>query len=378
VFSKSNILKATLIGLVQIVLLGALFIYCHNYIREVIVDNQNKNEAILSPVKDDIGLTKIDWIQVKKSAPQKVTAGIYLDRIEDFDIVRSKWSYEFYAWFKWDPKKINFIDIKDSLPGAIGTQNSPVKIVDGSIDHIETHSFYLNAKGDSAYILFHITGATTKFFDVSQYPLDNYMLTLQLEDVKYHINKLVFIPDTANSNVSSRVSVNGFEKDSNFILSKPHTIKSSLGDPHVSSKTPNTYSQLRFALYIKRGGLGIYFKVFVTLFIAALLGFFSFFAADSDKIRVVVGSLFFAAATLNIIISRIPSTAGISIAEIVNDISLVTILLIAARETLLSFVFKSNRELNLLNKWVTFSILFIFYISINISIPLMCLATLKR
>jgi hypothetical protein len=377
VSSRSNIQNAVLIGFGQAVLLSILFIYCHNYIKQVIVDNQQKNGAILSPVTDDLGLTKIDWTQVKNSAPQKVTAGIYLDRIEDFDIVHSKWSYEFYAWFKWNPKKINFINLRDSLPGAIGTHNEPVKIVDGTVEHIETHSFYLNAKGDSAYILFHITGSTTKFFDVSQYPLDNYLLTLQLEDVNYHISKLVFIADTASSNVSSRVSVSGFEKDTHFILSKPHTIKSSLGDPRVSPKQFNTYSQLRFAMYIKRGGLGIYIKVFVTLFIAALLGFFSFFAGDSDKIRVIVGSLFFAAATLNIIISRIPATNGISIAEIVNDISLVTILLIAARETLISYLFRKNHELNLLNKWITFIILFIFYISINISIPVMCLNSLK-
>jgi hypothetical protein len=377
VFSRSNIIKATLIGFGQIVLLGAIFIYCHNYIKRIIVDNQQKNEATLNPFKSDMDLTGIDWAQVKRSVPQKVSSGIFLDRIEDFDIIHSKWSYEFYAWFIWNPKKISFINLKDTLPGAVSVQNAPVKIVDGSIEHIETHSFYLNAKGDSAYILFHITGATTKFFDVSQYPLDNYLLTLQLEDVNYHINKLIFVADTTNSNVSSRVSVNGFEKDSNFILSKPHTIKSSLGDPRVSPKQYNTYSQLRFAMYIKRGGLGIYFKVFVTLFIAALLGFLSFFAADGDKVRVIVGSLFFAAATLNIIISRIPAINGISIAEIVNDISLITILLIATRETFVAYLFRNNRELNLLNKWITFIILFIFYISINISIPVMCISSLK-
>lgn len=376
-FSKSNIRKASLIGLGQFVLLSAIFIYCHSYIKQIIVDNQKKNETELNPLKNDFGLTKVDWAQVKKATPQKVTAGIYLDRIEDFDIVRSKWSYELYAWFKWNPTKINFIHLKDSVEGAITVQNAPIKIVNGTISHIETHSFYLNAKGDSAYVLFHITGSTTKFFDVAQYPLDNYLLMIQLEDVNYHINRLAFVADTENSNVSSRVSVNGFEKDTHFILSKPHSIKSSLGDPLASPKQHNTYSQLRFGMYIKRGGLGIYLKVFVTLYIAALLGFLSFFAAESDKIRVIVGSLFFAAATLNIIISRIPATNGISIAEIVNDISLITILLIAGRETLISYVFRDNKQLNLLNKWITFAILFIFYISINISIPLMCISSLK-
>jgi hypothetical protein len=372
--STSNISKAIIIGGLQIVFLTVLFIWCHSYVKRIIFENQRKNEAELNPLVNDIGLTKVDWEQVKKSKPAQVTAGVYLDRIQDFDIVHSRWSYECYAWFKWNPRKINFINLKDSVKGAVTLENTPVKIVNGAIEHIETHSFYLSNKGDSAYILFHLTGTTTKFFDVSQYPLDNYLLMIQLENVNYDIHKLVFVPDSASSNVSSRVSVNGFEIDRNSVLSKPHTIKSSLGDPRKTPDERNTYSQLRFGLHIKRGGLGIYLKIFITLYISALLGFLAFFAADNDKIRVIVGSLFFAAATLNIIITRIPATNGISIAEIVNDISLVTILLIAARETLIKFLFRNNQQLDILNRWITFVITLIFYIIVNIAIPLMCIS----
>ena len=37
VFSKTNVLKASLIGLVQVVILSAIYIYCHSYIKQVIV-----------------------------------------------------------------------------------------------------------------------------------------------------------------------------------------------------------------------------------------------------------------------------------------------------------------------------------------------------
>jgi hypothetical protein len=313
----------------------------------------------------------MDLNAVRKSKPAKVNAGVYLDRIQDFDIVHSRWSYEIYAWFKWNPHQVNFIDLKDSVKGAIHVENSPIKIVNGTIDHIETHSFYLNAKGDSAYVLFHVAVTATRFFDISQYPLDNYLLVVQLEDVN-GIQKIALAPDSANSNVSSRVSVNGFEIGKSYVLSKPHTIRSSLGDPRKTENQVNTYSQLRFAVFIKRGGLGIYLKIFITLYISVLLGFLSFFAPESDKMRVIVGSLFFAAATLNIIISRIPTTSGISVAEIVNDISLVTILLIAGRETVLKYLFRYNKQLDRLNKWITFVITLVFYLAINIDIPLLC------
>jgi|GEM_PF-838155 len=369
-FSKQNIIKAILMAICQVALLTLIYILCYHYVKEIINENKITNAAWLNPAKNDVGLTAIDWEQVKQSHPEPVQGGMYLDRIQDFDIVRSKWSYEFYAWFKWNPQRINFIDLRDSVKGAIAAKNTPIKIVNGDIENIETHSFFMNSKGDSAYILFHISGSTTKFFDVSEYPLDNYLLTIQLEHVTDDIHKFVFVPDTINTNVSSRVSVNGFEKNGHFILSKPHTIKSTLGDPRKASNQHNTYSQLRLALSIKRGGFGLYLKIFITLYIAALLAFLSFFAAENDKIRVIVGSLFFAAATLNIIINKIPSTNIISIAEIINDISLITVLLIAGRETLVKFLVKKNHELDVLTKWMTFFITLIFYIVINITIPL--------
>lgn len=375
-FSKSNIRKAVIIGVIQTIVLLLLFLVCFRYIKQVIFDNQQKNQAELNPWINDVGLTKIDWTRVRSATPEPITAGVYLDRISDFDIVHSKWSYEFDLWFRWNPKQVKFINMKDTIRGAISGQNSPVRVVNGDIEHIETDSFYLNSKGDSAYILFHISATSTKFFNVSEYPLDNYLLTIEVESVSDDLKTIAFIPDSANSNVSSRVSVNGFEKDAFFILAKPHTIKSSLGDPRKTAATHNTYSQLRLALFIKRGGFAIYIKTFITLYIAVLLGFLSFFAADNDKIRVIVGSLFFAAATLNIILTRIPSTPAISVAEIVNNISLITILLIAARETAIKFLFKNNKEVDYLNKWITFGILFIFYMAINITIPLMCIHAL--
>lgn len=375
-FSKPNIYRAVVIGFAQLIFLTAIFIGSYNRIRNMLTENRQREKAELSPTVNDIGLTKIDWKQVAKAKPEIVKAGIYLDRIQEFDIVRSRWSYEFYTWFKWNPKRINFISLKDSAKD-VDPQHSPIKIVNGTIEDIDIHSFYLSAGRDSAYALFHITGSTTKFFDVSQYPLDNYVLMLQLESVNHDIRKLAFVADTVNSNVSSRVSVNGFEKDGHYILSKPHTIKSTLGDPLKLSSQHNTYSQLRFALSIKRGGLGIYLKVFITLYVAALLGFLSFFAGETDKIRVIVGSLFFAAATLNIIIARIPPINDFSIAEIVNDVNLVTILLIAGRETFIKYLMRHNHQLNVLNKWITFSITLIFYVVINIAIPIIVLKSIK-
>lgn len=376
--SKSNIRKAVVIGVFEIVLFTLLYIYSVRFVKQVILKREQTMESYINPDENDIGLTPVDWEIVKKSNPEPVKGGIFLERISDFDIVNSKWSYDFYAWFKWNPGKIDFIDLKDSTKGAISVQNKPVKIVNGTIENISTQDFHINKSGDSAYILFHISGSATKSFDVSLYPLDKYLLMIQLEHVKYDIPQLVFLPDTANSNVSSRVSISGFQEEKSLTISKPHTIKSSLGDPQKKPSQWKTYSQLRYAIPIERGGLTIYLKTFITLYIAAFLGFLSFFAIEGDKkIEVIVGSIFFAAATLNIITTRIPTSEGFSIAELINDISLLTILLIAAKQTVVKYFFRNNQVLDDLSTWVTFSITLIFYVIFNIAIPLICINSFK-
>jgi len=74
-FSKSNIRKAAIIAVVQAVLLLVLFIYCYDHIKKVIYETDRKNEADLNPRINDVGLTKIDWNQVKRSNPQPINGG---------------------------------------------------------------------------------------------------------------------------------------------------------------------------------------------------------------------------------------------------------------------------------------------------------------
>ena len=78
-FSKSNIIKATLIGFSQVVVLVIIFCYCHSYIKQIIAENQTKKAAELSPVKNDVGLTKNRLaMQVKESKPEPVIVAGYI------------------------------------------------------------------------------------------------------------------------------------------------------------------------------------------------------------------------------------------------------------------------------------------------------------
>ena len=288
----SNKKIATIWGAIQIVVLSCLYCFCYQYVNSIIKTINSNYAALMDPKQSDPGVSPINWAQLYDAKPDTVVAGIYVDRIMDFDMVKSNWSYEYYAWFRWNPKKVEFLEIKDRTAKPVTKTNAPFKIINGDILDISIESFYLNDSGDAAYVLFFIKGASTQFFNVSTFPLDKHVLLIQMEHVALGCKQLYFLADTLNSNVSSRVAINGYSRDKGRVIAKVHTYKSTLGDPRKHVGFNNSFSQFRFGLSIKRSQISIYIKLFASLYIAVLVAFLSFFASEIQRVTLVIGSLY--------------------------------------------------------------------------------------
>jgi len=368
--SKNNLIKAILWGLIQSIIFYNLYSATIEHIKVLIAKRDSDIVSVITPEKDDPGVTAPDRKIEKESHPDSVVTGTYLERIITFDMVQSKWTYEFYQWFKWNPKKVPFANLDLLQRGAtLSAEKSPIKIINGDIERMEMIDYYLNETGDEAYLLLLIKAVNTQFFDATSFPMDKHLLLIPLEHINLDITKIRFIPDTAGSKVSSRVAVNGYIKGKTYATYKLHTYKSALGDPRASKKIKKTFAQYRFGLTIQREDYSFYSKMFITLFVAILIAFLSFFANESEKIRIIVGSLFTVAASFYVFSNKIPTTSATTIAESVNSLSIVTIFIIICQETIVKFFIKENKQLAKITQWITFLITLVFYILINIQIP---------
>jgi len=367
--NNKNIFKSILWGVIQLALFIALYQLFISYVKEARDIREKTITYTISPEKDDIGFTPPDREIAAKAHPEEVKTGTYLERIINFDIVQSRWQYEFYQWFTWDPKKVNFMPVAELEKGATKPENLPFKIINGDIEHAETIDFNVDSSKKIAYVLYLLKATNTQFFDASTFPMDKHLLEIPIEHVKADINQIKFIPDTAGSNVSSRVAINSYILGKHYATYKLHTYKSALGDPRIIGGNHKTFSQYRFCVIVKRNGYIYYTKMFVTLIVAILIAFLSFFAADNEKVRIITSSLFTAAASYYILGAKIPSSSTITIAELVNIISLITIFIITCQETILKFWIKKNPFLTLITNWLTFIYTLIFYLAINFEIP---------
>lgn len=299
-----------------------------------------------------------------------VVAGSYLERIVSFELSKSKWDYEFYQWFKWNPSLVEFESLDSLKKRFVLPVNLPFKIVNGQILDAHISNYKVSPDLKSAYVLYFVRATSTQFFSSNAYPMDKHFLYIPIEHVDLNASKLKFVPDLASSKVSSRVKLSGYSKGDRMVSSSLHTYQSHFGNPDENKDQSNTFNQYRFGLKIEREGYGYYSKLFIVLLVSCMIAFLSFFADKNDKLRITVGALFTTATNNYVLTRNIPDTSTISIAEFVDIISLATIFIIMCDQTILRFITKENKELSDYTQWITFTLTLFFYILINFTIPI--------
>jgi hypothetical protein len=308
--------------LLSIIVLGTVYssIFLTDKVEQMAKTTNGNLKNIMDPLAPDPGKTKPEKYEIGPDT-KKVKIGVYLERIEELNIKQSSWTYEFYLWFSWNPNEIDLIGSKDRSH----INEIPFSIINGDIISANKIDEVYNEKKNIAYIQYFVKAKNTQFFDVSLYPIDQHDLIIPIEHKWLDRTKLVFIPDTIDSKVSSRVNINGYEKQSTIkLIEKPHAYKSARGNPELDPGYKVDFSQLRMALRIYKGGLPVIIKLFIIMFIAVLVTFIAPFSTDPS--RYTVGALFTTAGANYILAQNLPATNTYTLAELINTTCLVIII----------------------------------------------------
>jgi len=330
------------------------------YLAETVSSNMKNT---MDPKAPDPGKTKSEKYEVGPNT-KKVKIGAYLERIEDLDIKQSSWTYEFYLWFSWNPNEIDLMGKKEKIQ----KDEIPFSIINGDIIKADKLEEIYDAKNNIAYAQYFVKAKNTQFFDVSLYPIDQHDLIIPIEHKWLDRTKVVFVPDTVDSKVSSRVNINGYEKESTVkLIEKPHAYKSARGNPKLDPGYKVDFSQLRMSLRIYKGGLSVIIKLFIIMYIAVLVTFIAPFSSDSS--RYTVGALFTTAGANYILAQKLPPTNNYTLAEIINTFCMVIIIIMMSLLAVLpSVIFKDgiiDRTEKRLNNLITLS-MFTFFVVTNI------------
>ena len=290
---------------------------------------------------------------------QTVYVGTYVDGIDTFSIKDSSWSANFYIWFRWTGDKA--LD-----PGG------KVIVVDGNITKKELLEEYHGEDGQH-YQRLRISAKFLKFFDTMRVPLEDHMLNIYIEDGARDSTKLRYVADQG-SNVSSRVRISGYQITDKASVVKPHAYRSSYGDPRVSDKTEKVFTQYIAGISIERSSIGVYTKIFLSLFAALALALCSFYVKASDvgpRFSLPSAAYFGAVANSYVANSILPPSGSFGLVDYVAAFGLGTIALSLILALLSNFIFvkKDDKALSYALDRVMFWVLLVFCVLANILVP---------
>lgn len=260
--------------------------------------------------------------------PVQVRTGIYLERIPELKIKDSTWTADCYVWFRWKGNDVH--------PGE------NFQVVDGWIE--ERQKVDEVVTGDDHYERYRVVAKITKTFDVRRFPLDEHLLTLNIEHPAYRRADMIFVPDPGSS-VSSRVKVEGYRIPGYQTVEKPHAYVTTLGDPRLPEDFRAVHSQFRMGIDLKRDGWGFFLKLFQGLLASIAMAMVAFFIRPTDqntRIGLLVGAFFASIASTYIASSLIPDTGVLTLADILNGIGMVTIFMTSAQSVVSLHIFEQQ------------------------------------
>lgn len=266
--------------------------------------------------------------QAQVPVKDTVYTGVYITSIHDIDFKQKEFAITFWLWLKYKNPKFDFANNLE-IPSA--------KSVDKSF-------FTIDSSGERIYMIMKLQCVMKDSWKISNFPFDEQKLRVSIENSQYDASSLIFVPDTAGEHFDKRFTLRGWDIDSCIIASGKKIYETSFGLDAVQQKSE--YSNFRIRLSISRNASGIFWKLFLGMYLAFLISFICFYIhADGmdSRFGLTVGSLFAVIGNKYIIDSSLPESTSFTLVDTLHGITLFFILAIIAANSYSLHLIKKNK-----------------------------------
>ena len=197
--------------------------------------------------------------------PEKVTVGIYINSVHDIDFKDKQYSINLWLWLKYKNPEFDFSKYLE-VPMA--------KSVDKSFYTVDT------LDDGRIYMLMKLQCVMKDSWKIDNFPFDKQKLRFSIENSQFDSGDLVFEEDTVGRHYSKWTS-SGWNiiPDSFKITTGVRKYETSFGDPALT-KPHSEFSSFKVQIGLERQSWGLFFKLFIGMYISFLyhLPAFSFIA----------------------------------------------------------------------------------------------------
>jgi len=269
----------------------------------------------------------------QNTGPDTVKVGIYITSIHDIDFKQKEFTATFWLWLRYKNLELDF-DRYLEIPQA--------KTVNKSFSSTTIDS---TLGTPEAYVLLKIQCVMKDSWRIENFPFDVQKLRISVENSQFDSSALVFVPDTLGENYDKRFTLRGWTIDSCLLSVGIKTYETSFG-LDSTTKPISKYSAFRVRLSMHREAMGIFWKLFLGMYIAFLIAFICFFIhhdSMDSRFGLSVGSLFAVIGNKYIIDSSLPETTSFTLVDTLHGLTLFFIFIVIAATTYSLKLSKTHR-----------------------------------
>jgi len=248
--------------------------------------------------------------------PDTVKTGIYITSIHDINFKDKEYNITLWLWLKYKNKDFDFVHNLE-VPQAKSVTTS-FSTIDSSNNRI--------------YLLIKLQCVMKDSWAVNNFPFDKQKLRFSIENSQYDSKSLVFVADTLGKHFDPRFTLRGWQIDSLDIVTGIKKYETAFGDD--SQPKPHTeYSNFRVRIQIDRDAMGLFWKMFLGMYVAFLIAYMCFYIhADSidSRFGLSVGALFAVIGNKYIVDSSLPESTTFTLVDMLHGITLIFILTVIA------------------------------------------------
>lgn len=204
--------------------------------------------------------------------------------IGDFDPSRGSFSVDMWVWTHSPP------DAKLQVIETVSLKNTK-ELNDGPMSSEVVNGTLWGSR--------HYRARIGHDWDMSRFPFDQHTLVIPLAESQYDVRQVVFVPDEGSA-LDPRIQLGDWEVTAFRIVTSEVEFPSHFGDPSADLRK-SVWPEARIVITVARKGLGTFLKVTFVAYVAFVMLMLSFFLpinAFSDRLNMLLGSLFAVAVNL--------------------------------------------------------------------------------
>lgn len=290
--------------------------------------------------------------KAQDNKPDTVTTGIYVTSIHDIDFRQKEYTVTFWLWLKYKNRDFDFLqNLEIPMAKTVSRSFSTIDTSDGKV-----------------YLLMKLQCVMKDSWKTENFPFDRQKLMLSFENSQYDSKSLIFKADTLGKHFDPRFTLRGWTIDSFNIRIRNKEYETTFGDESIS-KPHVEYSAFRVSIGIRRDAMGLFWKMFLGMYVAFLIAYVCFYIhADNidSRFGLSVGALFAVVGNKYIIDSSLPETTTFTLVDTLHGITLLFIFVVISC-TAYSIKLAKRKELSVANRFdmISAQILLLVYLALN-------------